>query len=145
VTTRPDHPGGGQQAGLLLVFLEAAVPMWAAAAATWPADRLAREAIRAGEMLSRDEEPLLGPGSGCPGAEPDQGCAPGTLTIVTDHAAARYRRADICTAIAKSLALVALTSGGVTWLGHHWCAAPHGNCPGVIPAGWLCGPAPGIR
>src|SRR5215471_15823155 len=48
-----------------------------------------------------------------------------------------YRPAEVCTAIAKGLGIGACQPGGVTWFGRHWCTAPHGTCPGVIPASLL--------
>ena len=66
------------------------------------------------------------------------------LAITTEQAtaevkAAGFGRADIVNAIAKALGLAALLPGGVTWLGRHWCTAPHGTCPGMIPGAWMPG------
>jgi hypothetical protein len=151
VSAEPGAIPGGPLPGLLLVFLETAVPMWAAAAATWPAERLAGEARAAGEVLARGSDALLGPT--CLSAGPEAEWLPvlGTLARTKEQAAAGVAPAgfscaevysEVHTAIAKALALGALRPGGVTWLGRHWCVAPHGTCPGVIPATWLPGQVP---
>ena len=131
----------------LLVFLETAVPMWAAAAATWPAERLAREAHAAGAVLASGSDALLGAACPSPGPQTERLPVPGMLARTkgpapAGAAAAEVSRAEVYTAIAQALALGALLPGGVTWLGRHWCAAPHGTCPGVIPATWLPGQVP---
>ncbi|WP_445520496.1 hypothetical protein [Streptomyces sp. NEAU-174] len=41
----------------------------------------------------------------------------------------RKTRAEVLNAMAACLALGAHQPGGVTWAGHHWCTAPHDNCP----------------
>ncbi|MEC3993983.1 hypothetical protein VSR01_10680 [Actinacidiphila sp. DG2A-62] len=41
----------------------------------------------------------------------------------------RHERSEALTALAGGLALGALTPGGVTFAGHHWCTAPHPDCP----------------
>lgn len=142
MSTERGHFRGGPLEGLLLTFLETAVPMWAAAAASWPAGRLSQETRDTGELLARCSDALLGLDCAYPGPAADRSPAPGVLTIGREQAAQGARtagagRADILNAIAKALALGALMPGGVTWLGRHWCVAPHGTCPGVISAVWL--------
>lgn len=41
----------------------------------------------------------------------------------------RRERSEALTALAGGLALGAMQIGGVTFAGHHWCTAPHPNCP----------------
>lgn len=129
----PGPLAGEAQLWLLLVFLETAVPMWVSAAATWPAERLSREAREATSVLAHGAAALAGPAGAPPG--------PGVECSTAQDPAAGLSRAAVYDAIAKSLALGALAPGGVSWLGRHWCAAPHGTCPGMIPAAWLPGPA----
>jgi hypothetical protein len=145
VSAHPDRPPfEGAQTRLLRVFLETAVPMWAAAAAAWPAERIAREAHQAREVLAHGAAALFQPDRTSPGPGPGCPAGPNVLTITTGQAAvganaAGFRHADIFDAIAKALGLAALLPGGVTWLGRHWCTAPHETCPGMIPAAWMPG------
>jgi hypothetical protein len=148
VSAHPDCPPfDGEQIRtlrLLLVFLETAVPMWAAAAAAWPPERRAREAHQARESLAHGADALFQPDRMPAGPVPERLSGPSVLTISRKQAAAGVRaagfsQAEIFDVIAKALAISALLPGGVTWLGRHWCAAPHGTCPGVIPAAWMCG------
>lgn len=41
----------------------------------------------------------------------------------------RATRSQVLNAMATCLALGAHQPGGVTWVGAHWCTAPHNECP----------------
>lgn len=45
----------------------------------------------------------------------------------------RAERSEALTALAGGLALGAQQLGGVTFAGHHWCTAPHPDCPTTRP------------
>jgi len=124
-TLAPPHPADSERTALLRVTLETAVPMWAVTVASWPTGRRLREAHEAAEVISHGADVLFHAPMRKPGA-----AAPGQM-------AREYRPAEVCNAIAKALGIGAHQPGGVTWLGRHWCTAPHGTCPGVIPASLL--------
>lgn len=59
----------------------------------------------------------------------DRLTAPGNFRDPED----RTKRGRLLTAMATCLALGARQEGGITWAGHHWCAAPHADCPNARP------------
>jgi hypothetical protein len=140
MTIFPGHPEDNERAARLLLVLETAVPMWAVKVAGWPADRRMREARGAGDVVAHGAGVLFSPPARKPGQTGTGG--PALVAITKDQAdagvkAREYRPAEVFNAIAKGLGIGACQPGGVTWLGKHWCTAPHGTCPGVIPAGLL--------
>lgn len=60
----------------------------------------------------------------------DRLTAPGNFRDPED----RRTRGRLLTAMATCLALGARQPGGITWAGHHWCVAPHADCPNTRPA-----------
>jgi len=127
------------QAAVLLLFLEAAVPMWISTVSAWSPERRIREGYEAGELLACGADVLFRPDDTYPGSVAKRLAKPNVLTITREQAdagvkAIGFRPAEIFNAIAKGLALGALLPGGVTWLGRHWCTAPHGKCPGEASA-----------
>lgn len=55
----------------------------------------------------------------------DRLTAPGNFRDPED----RRTRGRLLTAMATCLAIGAMQPGGITWAGHHWCTAPHDECP----------------
>ena len=145
MTPGPRHPADDERARRLLPFLQAAVPMWAARMAAWTPERRQHEAMACGDIIAHGADVLFRPGKPSLGRRAATRSAPTALTWDRGRGGAirEWRPAEIFNAIAKGLAIGALQPGGVTWLGQHWCTAPHGECPGVIPAAWLPGPAAG--
>lgn len=149
VSINPDHDS--EQARQLRPFLETTVPMWVVEVSRWPAERLARESAAAGDLVAHGADVLFraaaprGKAATAPaGTLHGQ---PGTRSRAAAGATASPSppcAGEILNAIARGLAIGALQPGGVTWLGLHWCTAPHGACPGIIPAAWLS-PSPAAR
>jgi hypothetical protein len=136
----PPHPADSEPTALLLLTLETAVPMWAVTAASWLAERRVRESQDAAEVIAHGADVLFHAPARKPGKTGTTG--PGLAAITREQAdagvtARGYRPAEVFNAIAKGLGIGAYQPGGVTWLGRHWCTAPHGACPGVIPASLL--------
>jgi hypothetical protein len=134
----------------LLLFLEAAVPLRAMEMSQWPPERRVQEAAAAADLIAHGADVLFRPDGTLPESTAARLRAPTVLTLTREQAAAGikasgFRPAEIFNAIAKGLAIGALQPGGVTWFGQHWCTAPHGTCPGVIPAAWLPGRSPHDR
>lgn len=59
----------------------------------------------------------------------DRLTAPGNFRDPED----RRTRGRLLTAMATCLAIGARQPDGITWAGHHWCAAPHDACPNARP------------
>jgi hypothetical protein len=125
---------------LMMIFLEAAVPRWAARVWSWTPDRRAAEAEDIAWVIACGADALF---------RPEDKPTPAQMRLPAPHQLTRqqmddgvkardYRPAEVFNAIATGLAIGALLPGGVTWHGAHWCAAPHGTCPGVLTA-WLPG------
>jgi hypothetical protein len=124
----PRDPADSERITLLQVTLETAVPMWAVTVASWTADRRMRAAHDAAEVIAHGADVLFHTPPRRPG------------TTAPRQTTREYRPGEVFSAIAKALAIGAHQPGGVTFLGRHWCTAPHASCPGVIPASLL--PAP---
>ena len=129
----PDHPDDDRLARRLLPFLDAAVPLWAAEAATWEPERQVAEGIRCGDILAYGADCLFRPDDAEPPSVAQRRSVPDVLTITKEQAdagvkAIGFRPAEVFNAIACALGLGALLPGGVTWLGRHWCTEPHAGC-----------------
>lgn len=59
----------------------------------------------------------------------DRLTAPGNFRDPED----RRIRSRLLSAMATCLAIGARQPGGITWAGHHWCTAPHDDCPNARP------------
>jgi hypothetical protein len=101
--------------------------------AGWSRAQCAAEGQRCGDILAHGGERLLfGPSPRSP-LRPDLR-APTVVTLtkeqVRDGVKARdFTRREMWDALATGLALGSLCPGGVTWLGAHFCTAPHRGCP----------------
>lgn len=129
---------------VLRTELEGLVPLWVLEVRSWPPWRLAAEGDEAGRIIAAGGDVLFNapddPGPAemrrpAPHVMPPElaGAGPGqaeyTMPRTTTVMYRNYRRGEILNALAKGLAIGSLVPGGVTFMGRHWCGAPHQGCP----------------